>query len=84
MEWFEKEAAFEKRWNRGTYARNLWNYIPDELAVAIEECTVDADGYWIYLREGWHVDSERTIHAYTILDIREDINRIEREGRNRR
>lgn len=79
MEWWEKEQAFETKWNNGTTAKNLWKYIPEKLYDAIDDTAIDSDGYWIYLNKGWHVDSERIIHVYTIEDLKNDIRNIEKE-----
>ena len=76
MEWWEKEVRFERAVDNGTYAKDLWKYIPKRLLDAVNEASVDMDGYWIYLNEGWNMDGERTIHCYNIADLKEDIARI--------
>lgn len=78
MEWWEKEVRFERSVVNGTYAKDLWKYIPKLLLDAVDDASVDMDGYWIYLKEGWHMDGERTIHCYTISDLKDDIARIEK------
>lgn len=76
MEWWEKEYAYETKWQNGTVAKDLWKYIPKRLEEAVDETAVDSDGYWIYLNEGWNEDGERTIHVYTVTDLKEAINGI--------
>lgn len=79
-EWWEKEAAFEAAYASGRHAKNLWKYIPNRFAEAIDETLVDQDGYWVYLKEEWNMDGERTIHCYTVADLKEDIKRIRKAG----
>ncbi len=77
--WWEKEYAFEKAYASGRYAKDLWKYIPKKLEEAIDETSVDSDGYWIYLNEGWNVDGDRIIHCHTIEDLKHEIKRITRD-----
>lgn len=79
-EWWEKEAAFEAAYASGRCAKDLWKYIPNRLVEAVDETNVDLDGYWIYLKDGWNMDGEKTIHCYTVADLKEDIRRIEKVG----
>lgn len=78
MEWWQKEQSFADTFASGRQATNLWKYIPNRLVEAIDETAVDSDGYWIYLRDGWHEDGESTIHVYNIADLKNAIRNIER------
>ena len=79
-EWWEKELQFESIFASGRYAKNLWKYIPERLVEAIDDVSVDSDGYWIYLNDGWNEDGERTIHVYTINDIKNAIKGIQKDS----
>ncbi len=35
-----------------------------------------AYSYWIYLKAGYEVDGQSTIHEYTIRDLKEELKRI--------
>lgn len=78
MEWWEKEELFDTKYRNGTVCFNLGKYIPQKLYNAVEGWDTDSDGYWVYLSEGYHVDTDRIIHCYTIMDILEDLKRIEK------
>ena len=62
--------------------RNIMKYIPKSKHEAIYGAWKDSDGYWIMLREGWNADREdwecRTIHEWTIKDLRYQIAGISR------
>lgn len=82
MNWEDKGYTYEKTYRTGRQAKNLWKYIPDKLADAIDDTMIDIDGYWIYLADGWtsrdgDVDCG-IIHCYTISDLKEDIATIRR------
>lgn len=76
MEWWEKEYAYEVKWQNGTVAKDLWKYVPRRLEEAVDDVLIDSDGYWIYLNEGWDEDGESIIHVYTITDLKKAINGI--------
>lgn len=79
-EWWEKEAEFEQRWRNKTYCKDPGKYVPAKLRfTAVDEATVDPDGYWVYLNEGWNMDGDRIIHAHTIADLVSDIKRIRKD-----
>lgn len=82
--WHEKEAYFDTRFRNGTYCKHPANYIPKPLfeAGAIAQCSVDSDGYWIWLEAGWTSRDGGSdcgvIHNYLITDMVEDIKTIRR------
>ena len=67
----------------GRQADDLWKYIPERISDAVDDTLVDPDGYWIFLKEGWTAydggEDCRTIHCYSIKDLREDIATIRKE-----
>ena len=83
MDWFDKEEAFERVWQSGREAKDLYKYIPQRLkdAGAIATCDVDSDGYWIYLEDGWFAydagEDCGIIHEYTVADLIKAIKTIE-------
>lgn len=83
MNWWEKEAQYETMYNDGRQAKNLWKYIPNKLSDAIDSTSVDYDGYWIYLNEGWtSADGGEDcgiIHCYNLQDLKADIKTIRRK-----
>lgn len=53
--------------------------IPRRALAAVSDAYHDEDGYWVMLREGWHVDgyfAERTIHEDTLEEVRAVAQRI--------
>lgn len=80
MDWFDKEEAFERVWQSGREAKNLYKYIPQRLAGAIAWCDVDSDGYWVYLEDGWFAydagEDCGIIHEYTIADLIQAVKTI--------
>lgn len=84
MEWWEKEAYYAKLYASGKQAKDLWKYIPDKLNEAIAYTSIDMDGYWIFLEDGWIAydggEDCRTIHCYNIADLKKDISTIRKEG----
>lgn len=52
---------------------NILNYIPKRAHSGIYKAWHDSDGYWVMLREGWHVEdyfAEHTIHEDTLAEIK--------------
>lgn len=52
---------------------NILNYIPKRALPAIRDAWHDSDGYWVMIREGWHIEdyfAERTIHEDTLAEIK--------------
>ena len=59
----------------------IMKYIPRGRHAAILDAYRDSDGYWIRLKDGWHVEAysaEQTIHEDTISELRKVISRIRR------
>lgn len=85
MDWADKEASYSRRWSKGTQCRCPEKYIPMRLikAGAVGLVCVDADGYWIYLTEGWTAydggEDCGVIHDYLITDLKESIRSIRRK-----
>lgn len=75
----EKEEEFERRYASGRACRDPQKYIPAGLEEAIDDITVDNDGYWAYINPGWSDDGDRIIHAYTIMDLKEGLANIRKE-----
>ena len=77
---FDPESKFDMVWRNGRAATNLWKYIPNRVIDGVADATVDSDGYWIYLESGWTSrdggEDCRTIHAYSIKELKEDIKTI--------
>lgn len=75
--WWEKEFRFE---NNSRPATNLWKYIPERLKSAVDECSTDSDGYWVYLENGYVAydggEDCWVIHEYTITDLKAAIKTI--------
>jgi len=83
MEWFKKEANYEKVYRSGRQARNLWQYIPAHLACHVTKAFSDIDGYWIWLdnEDGcWRAydggEDCGIIHEFTIADLKKAIKTI--------
>lgn len=58
---------------------SLMNCIPKRALPAVNDMWHDDDGYWVMLREGWHVKdyfAERTIHEDTLDEIKVVAKRI--------
>lgn len=68
MKWWEKEELFETKYRNGTICENPDKYVPKKLRNHVE-IDVDSDGYWVYLYDGYHCDTDRIIHVYTITDM---------------
>ena len=65
---------------------NYLNYIPKRAHAAIHEIFHDEDGYWVRLKEGWHVEyyfAERTIHEDTLAEVKEVAKRIRKDKRKK-
>ena len=61
---------------------NILNYIPKRALPAISDAWHDSDGYWVMIREGWHVEdyfAERTIHEDTLAEIKAVAKNIVRD-----
>ena len=61
---------------------NLLSCIPKRALPAVQDAWHDSDGYWVMLREGWHVEdyfAEHTIHEDTINELRRVIPSIKRD-----
>ena len=76
--WHEKEESFDYRSRKSA---DLWQYIPKKFYPAVDHVTIDSDGYWVYLEEGWsaydHGSDCGVIHEYTIAGLKEAIKTIE-------
>lgn len=72
----EKEEEFERRYKNGRICGDPRKYIPAGLEEAVDDITVDSDGYWAYINPGWSDDGDRIIHAYTIKDLKEGLANI--------
>lgn len=79
MSFADEEYRFEQRYENGNYCRDIWDLIPKKLYEAISDATVDSDGYWIYIAEGYNMDGDRIIHSYTVSGIKEDLKRITKD-----
>ena len=58
---------------------NILNYIPKRAWPAVSDAWQDSDGYWVMLREGWHVKdyfAEHTIHEDTLAEVKAVARRI--------
>ena len=44
MEWWEKEYAYEVKWQNGTVAKDLWKYVPRRLEEAVDDVLVEITG----------------------------------------
>lgn len=77
MDLWEKEWSFE---NRRKHAGDLWRYIPAKARPYVEDVTINADGYWIYLAKGYaaydRAEDCGIIHEYNIKDLREAVKTI--------
>ena len=84
MEWWKKEQRFEEALQSGRASMDLWKYIPQSKAEAVEDTATDIDGYWIWLAEGYSAydggSDCGTIHEYTITDLRKAIKTIRKRG----
>lgn len=64
----------------------IMKHVPMKCRDAIREAWKDEDGYWITLRPGWNADREdwdcRTIHEWTIRNLRYQIAGITRVSRS--
>lgn len=52
---------------------NILNYIPKRALPAIYDAWHDDDGYWVMIRQGWHIEdyvAPHTIHEDTLAEIR--------------
>lgn len=80
--WAQKENEYEERSSCGTIARDLWKYIPQKLYEAVDDCVIDSDGYWIWLKKGYlaydHGSDCGIIHEYRISDLRDAIKTIKK------
>lgn len=77
-DWFTKESDYEDRYRRGKVPHDswsLWKYIPKEKQAFVSRVSIDSDGYWIYLDEGFVAydggEDCGIIHEYTISDLKE-------------
>ena len=80
MEAWKKEVAFERASRAGNVSNGIWKYIPKKFYSAVSDCSVDSDGYWVYLNKGWtaydHDVDCGIIHEYTIADLKAAIKTI--------
>lgn len=78
------EDVYEVVYASGRQAKNLWKYIPEKLAEAVDETNVDSDGYWIYLKNGYvaydGAEDCKVIHEYTVTDLKAAIKTIRKDG----
>ena len=61
---------------------SIMNYIPRRVWPAIRDAYHDDDGYWVCIREGWHIDNyyaEHTIHEDTLAAVRDVAKRIKKD-----
>lgn len=78
------EDIYEAVYASGRQAKNLWKYIPEKFAEAVDETNVDSDGYWIYLKNGYVAydggEDCCQIHEYSITDLKAAIKTIRKAG----
>lgn len=57
---------------------NLLKYVPKKFHEAIREIFKDDDGYWVYLKHGWHdgIMDCHVIHTDTIAELRSEVKFI--------
>lgn len=56
--------------------------IPRKARVAVRDAWHDDDGYWVTIKDGWHVEyyfAEHTIHEDTLTEIKEVAKNIVRD-----
>lgn len=61
---------------------NILNYIPKRALAAVSDAWQDSDGYWVMIREGWHVKdyfAEHTIHEDSLEEIKAVAKNIVRD-----
>lgn len=83
-QWFDKEAEYEERFRAGKQIKNIWKYIPRTVQAFVDGVAIDSDGYWIYL-DADHIAYDggedcRTIHEYTVADLKEACKTIRRRS----
>lgn len=83
VEWEEKAEAYEKVFEQGRQAKDLWQYIPQRVMAGVTDAYADSDGYWIQLDHeegGWTAydgaEDCGVIHEYSIADLRKAIRTI--------
>ena len=58
----------------------IMKYVPKRLVNAVKQAFHDSDGYWIFLEDDYmdtHMNTH-VIHGYTINELREDLQNVER------
>lgn len=74
------ENKYEAVYASGRQAKNLWKYIPEKLAEAVDETVTDTDGYWIYLNDGYvaydGAEDCKIIHEYNVANLKAAIKTI--------
>ena len=49
-------------------------YIPKKYKKIVHDFYHDEDGYWLIVKEGWHVeDNARTVHQDTLKEVWKDL-----------
>ena len=57
---------------------DLLKYIPKRFHEAVSDCYWDDDGYWVYLKHGWHdgIMDCHVIHTDTVSELRQEAKGI--------
>ena len=61
---------------------SIMKCIPKQYQKAVRDAYHDDDGYWVCLREGWHIEgyfAERTIHEDTLAQVKDVGKRIRKD-----
>ncbi len=87
MTWEEKQEAYERVYESGRQATDLYKYIPEKAMEGVTDAFSDDEGYWIYLDHeegGWvaydGADDCGFIHEWNIADLKEAIKTIRKEN----
>jgi hypothetical protein len=62
----------------------ILTYIPARKREAVHDCWFDDDGYWVMIREGWHIKdyfAEHTIHEDTLDELKTVAKQIVKDRR---
>ena len=81
--WEDKQNQYERSFQTGKTATNVWKYIPAKFRETVTNAFADSDGYWIWLDQeegGWvaydGAEDCGMIHEYTVADLKEAIKTI--------
>ena len=85
LEFVIKEEAYERTYNAGKHAENLYKYMPRKVLDGVIDAFSDSDGYWIYLSDHYTAydggSDCRIIHEHTVQDLKAAIKTIRKEER---